>query len=339
MNRRQLVSTAFSLATLSAIPLLPTGCRPARAAIVPSDPLPSWNHGEARQAIEGFVASVTTVGGGNYVEPAGRSAVFDNDGTLWAEQPANALTFFAMDRARELASDHPDWLQRPQFQAAIEQNLKALIDAGELGLAELIAATHAGMTPEAFEAIVRTWLAGARNPLFGKPFEKLVYQPMLELIDFLRANEFKITILSGGGAEFLRALGERLYGIPPERIIGSTIRTRYDVGETVPRIIRLPEIDFVDEKSGKPIAINRFLGRRPIAAFGNADTDFEMLEWSTAGSGRRFGMLVHHDDAKREVAYDRTSPIGRLDRGLDEADERGWTLVSMKNDWKNVFAT
>ena len=303
----------------------------------PKDALPSWNDGQAKQAIVAFVKDVTTAGGSNFVPQPERIAVFDNDGTLWSEQPAYFQLLFAIDRVKALAPKNPDWKSKQPFKAVLEGDMTTLAASGEKGLLTLIMATHAGMAPEEFQTIVRDWLAAARHPKFKRAYNELVYQPMLELLAYLRANGFKTFIVSGGGVEFMRAWVEGTYGIPPEQVVGSSIKVKYEVRNGVPTIIRLPQLNFIDDKAGKPEGISQYIGRRPIAAFGNSDGDFQMLEWVTAGKGARFGLIVHHDDAEREYAYDRKSPFGRLDRGLDEGPKRGWTIVSMKRDWKRVF--
>ncbi len=273
------------------------------------------------------------------MRPEDRVAVFDNDGTLWTEWPAYNQLLFALDRVKALAPRHPDWRTKQPFKAALAGDMKKLAASGEKGAAEIVGATHAGNTPEEFQSIVAQWLESAKHPKFKARYDSLVYQPMLELLAYLRENGFRTYIVSGGGVEFMRAFAERVYGVPPEQIIGSTIATTYEVRDGKPTLERQAKIDFIDDKAGKPVAINRAIGRRPIAAFGNSDGDFEMLEWTTAGAGPRFGMILHHDDEAREAAYDRKSPVGRLDRALNEAGRRGWALVSMKNDWKSVFPT
>jgi phosphoserine phosphatase len=302
------------------------------------DMLPSWNDSTAKRSIIEFVARVNKKGGADFVPPMDRIAVFDNDGTLWAEQPFYFQGLFVFDRVRALAPQHPKWKNKQPFKAVLENDMKALAAAGQHGLVELVMATHADMTTEEFERTVKDWLATARHPKFNRPYTDLVYQPMLELLAYLRANGFKTFIVSGGGIEFVRTLSERLYGIPPEQVMGSSIVTKFEVREGRPVLVREPKLDFIDDHEGKPVGINKFIGRRPIAAFGNSDGDFQMLEWVTAGMGPRFGLIIHHDDAEREFAYDRASAAGKLDRGLDEAPKRGWTLVSMKKDWKRVFA-
>jgi phosphoserine phosphatase len=301
------------------------------------DPLPSWTEGDAKKSVMQFVGRVTKKGSPDFVPPMERIAVFDNDGTLWAEQPVYFQGQFVMDRVHALAPQYPDWKEKQPYKAVLENDLKALAASGQKGLLELVMATHAGMTTEEFDRIVKDWLATARHPKFKRPYADLVYQPMLELLAFLRANDFRTFIASGGGVEFLRAFCDARYGIPPEQVIGSSIVTRYEVHDGRPALVREPKLDFIDDGEGKPVGINKFIGRRPIAAFGNSDGDFQMLEWVTAGTGPRFGLIVHHDDAVREFAYDRASAVGKLDRGLAEAPKRGWTVVSMTSDWKRIF--
>jgi len=309
----------------------------AASAIRAQDPLPSWNDGHARQRIVAFVAAVTDEASKDFVPPADRIAVFDNDGTLWSEQPVYVQLAFAVDRVKALAPQHPEWKQQQPFNGVLEGDMKTAAAAGEKGLLQLMMATHAGMKTNEFAQTVTDWLATARHPRFARSYAELVYQPMLELLAYLRGNGFKTYIVSGGGVEFMRTFATQRYGVPPEQVVGSTIRTKYELRDGKPAIVRLPEVDFVDDGAGKPVGIHKFIGRRPIAAFGNSDGDFEMLEWVTSAPGPRLGLIVHHDDAAREFAYDRKSFIGRLDRGLDEGPRRGWTIASMKNDWKKVF--
>ena len=308
------------------------------AAAAAAQPLPSWNDGPAKRAIVQFVTDATTPGHPAFVPAAERIAVFDNDGALWSEQPMYFQLAFAIDRVRALAPAHPEWKDTQPFKAALEGDVKALAASGERGLLELVMATHAGITSDEFALVVREWAETARHPTLRRPYTELTYAPMRELLEYLRAGGFKTYIVSGGGVEFLRVFAEKLYGVPPEQVIGSSIKTRYEVRDGGPVIVRLPEIDFIDDKAGKPVGIHKFIGRRPIAAFGNSDGDFEMLEWTTSGPGRRLGLIVRHDDEVREFAYDRASAIGRLDRALDEAGRRGWVVVSMKTDWRVVFA-
>ena len=309
----------------------------ASTGVQAADSLPSWNDGPAKSRIVGFVQAVTDASGKDFVPPSDRIAVFDNDGTLWSEQPAYFQLLFAIDRVRALAPRNPRWKTQQPFKAALEGDMKALAASGEKGLLQLLMVSHAGMTTDEFTRTAKDWLATARHPTLARPYTDLVYQPMLELLDYLRANGFRTYIVSGGGVEFVRAFSEQRYGIPPEQVIGSSIRTRYEVRDGVPAIVRLPELDFIDDKAGKPVGIQKFIGKRPIAAFGNSDGDFEMLEWVTSGPGPRLGVIVHHDDGVREFAYDRASPVGRLVRGLDEAPKRGWTIASMKRDWKTIY--
>ena len=303
-----------------------------------TDPLVSWSDAKAKHAIVAFVNAVTTPGAKGFVPAPERIAVFDNDGTLWSEQPAYFQLLFAIDRVKALVPQHPEWKTQQPFKAALEGDMKALGDSGEHGLLELIMATHAGNTTEEFEAIVKDWLATARHPRFKRPYTELVFQPMLELLNYLRAKGFKTFIVSGGGIEFMRPWTERVYGIPPEQVIGSSIKVKYGSRGGNPALVRLPELNFIDDKAGKPVGIHTHIGRRPIAAFGNSDGDFQMLEWTTSGPGARLGLIVRHDDAVREYAYDRKSHIGRLDRALDDAPKRNWVVVSMQRDWKRVYA-
>ncbi|MGD2137874.1 MAG: HAD family hydrolase [Gammaproteobacteria bacterium] len=301
------------------------------------DPLPSWKDTASKLAIVSFVEEVSTTGSTGFVTPAERIAVFDNDGTLWSEQPMYFQLAFALDRVKSLAPQHPEWKQEQPFKAVLEGDLKTVLSGGEHALLELVMATHAGTTTDEFEQIVRDWLDSARHPESGKPYTDMVYQPMLELLAYLRVNDFKTYIVSGGGIEFMRPWSERVYGIPPEQVIGSSIKTVYELQGNKPVLVRLPEINFIDDKGGKPVGINQHIGRRPIAAFGNSDGDLQMLQWTSAGDGARFGLLVHHTDADREWAYDRKSSIGHLDKALDEALTEGWTVVDMKNDWKVIY--
>jgi phosphoglycolate phosphatase-like HAD superfamily hydrolase len=303
------------------------------------DPLPSWNNGAAKQAIVEFVGRVTEEGGPDFVPVEERIAVFDNDGTLWAEQPVYFQFAFAMDQVKALAPQHPEWRDRQPFKAVLEGDREALAASGDHGLLEIIAATHTGMTTEEFSAIVADWIETARHPRFERPYTELAYQPMLELLDYLRDHDFKTFIVSGGGVEFMRVFAEQVYGIPPEQVVGSSGVVKFEVQpDGKPVLIKEPKVEFVDDGPGKPVGINRFIGRRPIMAFGNSDGDLQMLQWTTAGEGPRFALIVHHTDAEREWAYDRDSHIGRLDKALDEASAKGWTVVDMKADWRTIFA-
>ncbi len=304
-----------------------------------ADPLPSWNAGPAKTAILDFVAKVTKEGSPDIVPPAERIATFDNDGTLWAEQPLYFQFLFALDRVKILAPQHPEWKDKEPFASLLKGDAKAALAGGERAMLEIVMVTHAGMTTEEFEKIVADWIATAKHPLTKRPYTEMVYQPMLELLAYLRANGFKTFIVSGGGIEFMRPWTEKVYGIPPEQVVGSSIKTKFEEQGGKPVLLRLPEVNFIDDKTGKPIGINEHIGRRPIAAFGNSDGDRQMLEWTAAGSGARLMMLVHHDDAKREYAYGADSKIGTFsDSLMAEAKSCGWTVISMKNDWGQVFA-
>jgi phosphoserine phosphatase len=306
-------------------------------SVAVADPLPSWQDGPAKQAITAFVAAVTQAGGADFVAPAERIAVFDNDGTLWVEQPMYTQLAFVLDRVKALAPEHPEWKDTEPFKAAIEGDMKALGEAGMEGLMQLLMATHAGMTGGAFEQIAGDWIASARHPRFDRPYTDLVYRPMLELLDYLRSNGFKTFIVSGGGADFVRPWAEGVYGIPPEQVIGSQIEQRFELRDGRPVLVREPKVAFIDDKGGKPVGIQRHIGRRPILAFGNSDGDLQMLQWTTGAPGRRLGLILHHTDAEREYAYDRESHFGKLDKALDLAPANGWLPVSMKDDWAQVF--
>jgi len=301
------------------------------------DPLPSWNECPRKQAILDFVARVTHKGTADFVPPHERVATFDNDGTLWSEMPVYFQFEFALYRVRALAPKHPEWKTEEPYKSALEGNVKGMLAGGEKGLAAMMMATHTGMTTTEFRQIVEDWVATAKHPRFNRPYTELVFQPMLELLVFLRANGFKTFIVSGGGIDFMRPWTGRVYGIPPEQVVGSTAKVEFRLKEDVPQLFRLPEINFIDDGPGKPVGIHQNIGRRPIAAFGNSDGDYEMLRWTTAAAGPRFGLIVHHTDAEREWAYDRDSPVGRLKRALDEAPERGWQVVDMKNDWRVIY--
>ncbi len=300
-------------------------------------PLPDWNPGRTRSAIIGFVEAVTEPGGAGFVPVAKRIAVFDNDGTLWCEQPAYPQLVFGLDRAKALAARHLEWHSTEPFKSALADYLGGLVATGVGGLNELTAGTGAGQTVEEYAQTVRGWLATAKHPRFGRPYTRCVYEPMLELLAYLRAHRFETYIVSGGELEFMRPWTEEIYGVPPERVIGSTVRTRLEMRNGKPVVVLTPKIDCIDDGAQKVLSIQRVIGRRPIVAFGNSDGDLPMLEWTASGPGLRLCALVHHTDAKREYAYDRTAAFGRLDKGLDEAKRQGWVVVDMKNDWKRVF--
>jgi hypothetical protein len=301
------------------------------------DPLPSWNEGKSKQSIIDFVNDVSNENSPNYIKPEDRIATFDNDGTLWSEQPYYFQLQFALDRVKVLAPEHHEWNDGPLFKAVLENDIKTVLSFGEHGLLELVMNTHSGMTTEEFSQIVKEWINTARHPKTNKLYKEMVYKPMLELLDYLRANGFKTYIVSGGGIDFMRPWTEEVYGIPAEQVIGSSGKVKFEMREGQPILVKLPELNFIDDKEGKPVGIHQFIGKRPIAAFGNSDGDLQMLQWTAAGEGERFCLIVHHTDAKREWAYDRISHIGKLDIALDEAIEKGWTIVDMKNDWEKIY--
>jgi phosphoglycolate phosphatase-like HAD superfamily hydrolase len=309
----------------------------ALAAFANAQALPSWNDGPSKRAIEDFVNRVTRTGSADFVEPAARIAVFDNDGTLWCEQPMYFQAMFALDRVKALAPQHPEWKTQEPYRSVLAGDLHALAAAGDKGMLQIIAATHAGMTTDEFNTIVKAWFRTARHPRYHRPYNELVYQPMLEVLRYLRANGFKTFIVSGGGVEFMRAFTEEAYGIPPEQVVGSSGVVKFQMRGETPVLIKEPAVEFIDDGPGKPVGINRFIGRRPILAFGNSDGDLQMLQWTTSGPGPHLGMIVHHTDGVREYAYDRESHVGKLDKALDEAPKRGWFVVDMKSEWKTVF--
>jgi phosphoglycolate phosphatase-like HAD superfamily hydrolase len=302
-----------------------------------NDPLPSWNDGATKAAIVDFVTRVTKTGGQDYVVPEKRIATFDNDGTLWSEQPYYFQVGFALDQIKSLAPQHPEWLDKEPFKSVLAGDLKSVLASGMPALIELVIATHSGMTTEEFDAVARQWLTSKRHPKTNRLFTEMVFQPMLELLAFLRANGFKTFIVSGGGIEFMRAFAEIAYGVPPEQVIGSSGKLKFELRESRPVLLKVGEVAVIDDKSEKPAVIQNHIGRRPIASFGNSDGDLAMLQWTTAGEGARFAMLVHHTDEVREWAYDRKSAIGRLDKALDEANDKGWAVADMKKDWRRIF--
>jgi len=322
----------YAYVLASCVLLLTGGC-----ATVQTDPLSAWNDGKVKQEIVSFVAKVTTQGSPDYVPVPERIATFDNDGTLWAEQPMYFQLIFALARVKALAPQHPEWKDKEPFASLLKGDVKGALAGGEKAIVEILLTTHTGMTTAEFEAIVREWVATTKHPRFGELYTSMVYQPMLELVAYLRANGFKTYIVSAGGIEFMRPWTERVYGIPPEQVIGSSIKTKFELRDGKPVLMRLPELNFIDEGAGKPVGINEHIGRRPIFAFGNSDGDLQMLQWTAAGAGVRLMGLVHHTDAVREWAYDRRSSVGKLDKALDEAQAKGWTVVDMKQDWKVIF--
>jgi phosphoglycolate phosphatase-like HAD superfamily hydrolase len=321
----------LAIALIAAVALTTTTARAA-------DPLPSWNDTAPKKSIIAFVEKVTKEGSPDFVPPNERIATFDNDGTLWCEKPLPVQLFFALDRVKALAPQHPEWKTKEPFASILKGDLKTAAAGGEHAILELMMATHTGNTNVEFEQIVKDWIATAKHPKTGKFYTEMVYQPMLEVLAYLRANGFKTFIVSGGGIEFMRAWAEKTYGIAPEQIVGSSVKTKFELRDGKPVLVRLPELNFNDDKGGKPVGINQHIGRRPMAAFGNSDGDLQMLQYTGAGKGPRFCLYVHHDDAAREYAYDRTDHLAKLDKGLDEAAAKGWTVVSMKNDWKQIFA-
>ncbi|EAQ97638.1 HAD family hydrolase [Congregibacter litoralis] len=302
-----------------------------------TDPLPSWNDTQSKQSIMAFVERVTRKGSSDFVPVSERIATFDNDGTLWAEQPMYFQLFFAVDRVKALAKEHPEWKTEEPFASLLAGDVQSVLAGGLESAVKIVMASHAGMTTEEFEEIVNEWLETARHPVTGRPYTEMVYQPMLELLSYLRANEFKTFIVSGGGIEFMRPWTERVYGIPPEQVVGSSIKTEFAMEDGKPVLRRLPEIDFIDDKEGKPVGINSHIGRRPVFAAGNSDGDLQMLQYTAAGEGPRLMLYLHHTDGEREWAYDRESSIGKLDKGLDIAKEQGWTVIDMARDWRRVF--
>lgn len=302
-----------------------------------ADPLSSWKDGAAKQAIVRFVEDVTKEGGPHFVPPSERIATFDNDGTLWVEQPVYTQLTFAIERVQVLAPEHPEWKTTQPFQAVLAGDLKTALASGEKGLLELVMATHAGMTAEQFTGIVTEWLGKNEHPKFKRPYTECIYQPQLELLEYLRANGFKTFIVSGGGIEFMRPWTERVYGVPPEQVVGSSIVTEFEIRDGKPVLVRQPKVNFIDDKAGKPVGIYQHIGRRPILAFGNADADMQMIQYTKGGEGPRLGLFLHHTDAEREYAYDRKSHVGKLDKVLDIAPDQDWIIVDMKQDWNVIF--
>jgi phosphoglycolate phosphatase-like HAD superfamily hydrolase len=327
MVHRRLVTLAIAALPLAA----------ASTAFAQADPLASWNDTAPKRAILDFVSRTTTAGGSDFVPVPERIATFDNDGTLWSEQPGYFQLLFALDRVKALAPQHPEWKDREPFKSVLAGDMAGLAATGEKGILEIVAATHAGMTTEEFTGTVQDWIVTARHPRFNRPYTDMVFQPMIELLAFLRAHQFKTFIVSGGGVEFMRPWTEKIYGIPPEQVVGSSGVVKFELRDGKPVLVKEPKVEFVDDGPGKPVGINRFIGRRPVLAFGNSDGDLQMLQYTAGGPGARFMGLVHHTDAAREFAYDRQSHFGKLDKALDEATQRKWTVVDMKADWKTIF--
>jgi hypothetical protein len=331
------VTRRMMLSAFAAVPALPAAFSTSALADLTGDPLPSWNDTPSKKAITTFVERVSKQGSPDFVPEAERIATFDNDGTLWAEQPMYFQLLFALYRVKLLAPQHPEWASTEPFASLLRGDLKGALAGGEPALMKIVVETHSGMDSVEFNQIVLDWIAVAKHPVTGRLFTEMVYQPMLELTAYLRANAFKTFIVSGGGIDFMRPWADKVYGIPPEQIVGSSGTTRFELRDTKPILMRLPQIDFINDGPGKPVGINAHIGRRPIAAFGNSDGDLQMLEWAKGGSGVRFALIVHHTDAEREWAYDRVSSVGKLDKALDVAQAEGWTIVDMKNDWKTIF--
>ena len=301
------------------------------------DPLPSWNDVQSKNDIVNYVKNVTNSNSVDFIPIADRIATFDNDGNLWSEQPAYFQLFFAIDRVKAMAADHPEWKETQPFKAVLENDMTALAKQGEHGLLQLVMATHAGNTTEAFDKDVKEWIETAKHPTKNVTYDQLVYQPMLELLQYLRANDFKTYVVSGGGVDFMRAFVTEIYGIPEEQIIGSRIKTAFDYNDGNPVIKRLPELDFIDDKDGKPLNIQKIIGKKPVFSSGNSDGDLQMMQWTASNKYKSFMLYVHHTDSEREWAYDRDSHIGKLDKGLDQALKDGWTVIDMKNDWKIIY--
>jgi hypothetical protein len=331
------VTRRMMLSAFAAVPALPAVFSTSALADLTGDPLPSWNDTPSKKAITTFVERVSKQGSPDFVPEAERIATFDNDGTLWAEQPMYFQLLFALYRVKLLAPQHPEWASTEPFASLLRGDLKGALSGGEPALMKIVVETHSGMDSVEFNQIVLDWIAVAKHPVTGRLFTEMVYQPMLELTAYLRANAFKTFIVSGGGIDFMRPWADKVYGIPPEQIVGSSGMTKFELRDTKPILMRLPQIDFINDGPGKPVGINAHIGRRPIAAFGNSDGDLQMLEWTKGGSGVRFALVVHHTDAEREWAYDRVSSVGKLDKALDVAQAEGWTVVDMKNDWKTIF--
>jgi len=303
------------------------------------DPLPSWYEGASKNSIIEFVKKTTTEGSTDFIPMADRVACFDNDGTLWSEQPIYFQLAFALDQVKTLAPQHPEWKIKQPFKALLEDDLKTALAGGEKALMEIVMATHSGMTTEEFDKVVKDWMLTAKHPKTGQPYTKMVFQPMVELLNYLRANGFNTFIVSGGGVDFMRPWVEEAYGIPPDQVVGSSVKVKYKVKEDeTPVLIKLPDLNFIDDKEGKPVGIHQHIGKRPVFAAGNSDGDYSMLQWTTTATGYpRFGMIVHHTDSVREWSYDRSSHIGQLEKGLDDAAKYNWMLVDMKADWKKIY--
>lgn len=333
---KMLLIISMAALTLSCNSSKKEGSEPSEN-IIASDPLPSWNEGPTKKSIIDFVTKTTKEGSADFIQIADRIACFDNDGTLWSEQPLYFQLSFALDRVKVMAPQHPEWRTTQPFQALLEGDIKTALAGGEKSLMEIVMATHSGMPTDEFEKAVKDWMASATHPKTGKHYNEMIYQPMVELLNYLRAGEYKTFIVSGGGVDFMRPWVEQAYGISPYQVIGSSGKVKYDTLNGQPFLIKLPAINFIDDKEGKPVGIHQFIGKRPIFTVGNSDGDYAMLQWTSTGTGPRFGMIVHHTDAQREWAYDRQSHIGHLGKGLDDAAKYNWLIVDMKMDWKKIY--
>lgn len=332
-----IVLSAFTQSCNTPPPATETSSRQEVSAVT-KDPLPSWNEGATKKSIVDFVTKTTTAGAIDFIPVADRIACFDNDGTLWSEQPMYFQMAFVMDRVKALAPQHPEWKDTQPFKAAIEGDVQTALSGGEKSMVDMLIATHAGTTTEEFNKIVKDWIATSRHPKTNQPYTEMVYKPMLELLAYLRSNGYKTYIVSGGGIDFMRPWTESVYGIPPEQVIGSSLKLKYEMRDDGPVVYRLPEVNFINDKAAKPVGIEQHIGRRPVFTAGNSDGDYEMLQWTSTATGYpRFGMLVHHTDDVREWAYDRTSHIGKLDKGLNDAPKYNWLIVDMKQDWKKLY--
>ncbi len=330
--RNALVLFAFILASCT-----PKEKQPDRETST-NDPLSSWHEGPTKQAIINFVTNTTKEGSVDFIPVADRIACFDNDGTLWSEQPMYFQFAFALDQVKVMAPQHPEWKNKQPFKALLEGDLKTALAGGEKALLEIVMATHSGMTTEEFDKTVIDWMATAKHPKTGKHYNEMIFQPMVELLNYLRTNGYKTFIVSGGGVDFMRPWVEQAYGIPPNQVVGSSIKVKYDTLNGKPVLIKLPELNFIDDKQGKPVGIHQHIGKRPVFTVGNSDGDYAMLQWTTTATGYpRFGMIIHHTDSVREWAYDRDSHIGKLEKGLDDAAKYNWKIVDMKEEWKNIY--
>lgn len=335
MHRYCIALTVVILSACTVTPRHDAGGSQAAASAATA--LPSWNDTATRRSIVDFVTLVTTPESKDFIARADRVAVFDNDGTLWPEQPASVQLVFGLQRVKTVAGRHPEWKRQEPFRSILRGNLKSIAGSGDAGSMRVLAAAHAGMTSDQFAALVHEWFDSASDPRFNRPYAELAYQPMLELLAYLRANGFRTYLVTGSDVEFVRDLAQRMYGIPPEQVIGSTVKYKYGQTNGAVTLTRLAQVDNLLDGAAKPLAIDRVIGRRPVIAFGNADGDVPMLEWTAAGDGPRLAVLLHHTDGEREYAYDRSAKSGKLDKGLDEAGAKGWLVVDMKDDWKTVF--